>query len=265
MQSDNECLEASSGDGAESTSDSEASESASTTGTITQDETAEPSLSVSTVYAQPVITQALPGDPKQSVRDGASEHTMAQLAEELFLTSQTRPISPGQEMANGEESQKSTFPAQILHLGNAEVLCTRSQTVAASAADKLGQLIANLAQLPVESPAEPLEFAAGEASSNEAVQIGRPAQHAVSADQPCPDDSSINAASRSDANYHQSSTPQVLHIFKQRHDIQRDAVSLCAFGAHNAGCLATENTLNHSKHLKHHCKYHRYALAAGVW
>ena len=71
MRSDDECLE-----------ESEASESASTTGTITQDEEAEPSLSVSTVYAQPVIRQALPGDPKQSVRDGASEHIMAQLAEE---------------------------------------------------------------------------------------------------------------------------------------------------------------------------------------
>ena len=196
MQSDNECLEASSGDGAESTSDSEASESASTTGTITQDETAEPSLSVSTVYAQPVITQALPGDPKQSVRDGASEHIMAQLAEELFLTSQTHPISPGQQMANGEESQESAVPAQILHLGNAEVLCTRSQTVAAASADKLGQLIANLAQLPVESPAEPLEFAAGEESNNQAVHMRQPAQHAVSADQPYPDDNNSNAASR---------------------------------------------------------------------
>ena len=230
MQDDDEYLEASSGDGSESTSGSEASESASTTGTITQDETAEPSLSVSTVYAQPVIRQALPRDPKQSVRDGASEHIMAQLAEELFLTSQTHPISPGQQMPNGEESQESTFPAQVLHLGDAEALCTRSQTVAAASADKLGQLIANLAQSPVESPAEPLEFAAGKASSSEAVQIGRPAQHAVSADQPCPDDSSINAASRSHANYHQSSIPQVIHVFRQRHDIQRDAVSLCAFG-----------------------------------
>ena len=230
MRSDDECLEASSGDGSESTSDSEASESASTTGTITQDEEAGPSLSVSTVYAQPVIRQALPGDPKQSVRDGASEHIMAQLAEELFLTSQTHPILPGQEMANGEESQKSTCLAQALHLGDTEALCTRSQTVAAASADKLGQLIGNLAQLPVESPAEPLEYAAVEDSSDQAVQIGQLAQHAVSADQPCPDDSDSNAASRIDGIFHQSSIPQVIHIYKRSHDIQRDALPFCAFG-----------------------------------
>ena len=230
MHSDDECLEASSGDGSESTSASEASESASTTGTITQDVETDPSLSVSTEYAQPVIRQALSVDPKQTVRDGASEHIVAQLADELFLTSQTHPISPGQELSNGEEPQESTCLAQGLHLGDTEALCTRSQTVAAASADKLGQLIANQAQLPVESPAEPLEYAAVEDSSDQAVQIGQPAQHAVSADQPCPDDSNSNAASRIDACFHQSSIPQVIHVFKQRHDIQRDALLLCASG-----------------------------------
>ena len=186
MHSDDECLEASSGDGSESTSASEASESASATGTITQDVETNPFLSVSTVYAQPVIRQALSADPKQTVRNGASEHLMAQLAEELFLTSQTHPTSPGQEMASGEEPQNHICLAQDLHLGDTEALCRRSHTVAAESADKLGQLIANLAQLPVESPAGPLQYAAIEESNNQAVHMRQPAQHAVSADQPYP-------------------------------------------------------------------------------
>ena len=230
MQSDDECLEASSGDGSESTSDSETLESASTTGTITQDEEAKASLNVSTVHAQPVIRQAPPEDPKQTVRNGASEHLMAQLAEELSLISQTHSISPGQGMAIGQEPQASTYLAQGLHLGDTEALCTRSQTVAAASADKLGQLIANLAQLPVQSPAEPLEYAAVEDSSDQAVQIEQSVQHAVSADQPCPDDSNSNAASRIDAIFHQSSIPQVIHISKRRHDLQRGALPLCASG-----------------------------------
>ena len=226
MQSGNGSLGSSSGDGLESTSDSDASDSVSSTGTVTQDEKAEPSLSSSTVYSKPMIRQCLPGDPKQSVRDGASEHLDAQLAKELAVTIQTHPMLLGQSNSNAEDPQQSAFPAKGLHLVATEVLCTQPQTLAATSADKLGQLIVSLAQLPVESQAEPLECAAVEESSNQGVQIGQPAQRAVSAEQPCSDDSRVDAASGSNAGCHQYSIPQVILVFKRRHDVQRIALSL---------------------------------------
>ena len=100
MQSDDERLEAFSEKGSESSSVSYASDSASSTGTVSQHGRAEGPLSISNVHSEPVIRQALPGDLTQSVQDGASEHFMEKLAKELFLANQSRHIPLGQATAN---------------------------------------------------------------------------------------------------------------------------------------------------------------------
>ena len=160
-----------------------------------------------------MVGQALPGNPKQSIRDGASQHLIAQLAREAIVRRQTQADPPGQTPANGEDPQPAlpaTGPQPGLTDGG-----TRSQTLSSASAstDKLGQIVANLARLPTESPAEPLEYVAVEENSNQIVQKEGPAQHAVSAEQPC-SDHTIDAASGSNTECHQSSVSQVICIPK---------------------------------------------------